>query len=54
MLKSLVLKYGGVQFYRRSQPFFLGIILGQIVVAGVWVLIDLMTGMKGNSIFHGM
>ena len=54
LLKSLVLKYGGVQFYRRTQPFFLGIILGQIVVAGVWIFIDMLTGMKGNGIFHGM
>jgi hypothetical protein len=48
LLKNVVLKYGGPQLYRRTIPFFLGMILGEIVPAGVWLIIDAMTGMNGN------
>jgi hypothetical protein len=48
LLKSIVLKYGGPQLYRRAIPFFLGMILGEIVPAGIWLVIDAFTGMNGN------
>ena len=40
---------GGASFYRRARPFFLGLILGQISVAGLWIAIDFSTGMIGNQ-----
>ena len=49
LLKSIVLRYGGASFYRRARPFFLGLILGQISVAGLWIAIDFFTGMIGNQ-----
>jgi hypothetical protein len=48
LLKSAVLKYGGPTLYRRTLPFFLGLILGEIVPAGVWLVIDNFTGTSGN------
>ena len=48
LFKNLVLKYGGPQLYRRMVPFFLGMILGEIVPAGIWLVIDAITGMNGN------
>jgi hypothetical protein len=48
LLKSLVLKYGGPTLYRRTVPLFLGMILGEIVPAGIWLIIDYFTGMNGN------
>jgi hypothetical protein len=50
LLKSVILKYGGSAWYLRSRPFFLGLVLGQTVVAGAWLVIDACTGMTGNSI----
>ena len=38
-IKSLVLRYGGVQTYRAALPFFLGLILGDYVTGAVWSLI---------------
>ena len=38
MLKSLVLSYG-IKGYRKAIPFFLGLILGDFVVGGLWMLI---------------
>ncbi|NKB66926.1 MAG: hypothetical protein GKR89_07695 [Candidatus Latescibacteria bacterium] len=50
MLKALILKYGGVALFRRLRPFFLGLILGHVFVAGFWVVIDFFTGQTGNRI----
>jgi hypothetical protein len=51
LAKLLVVKIGGGALYRRARRFFLGMILGQFTVAGVWALIDTFTGAVGNSIF---
>ena len=40
LVKSAILTYGGVRFYRTLQPFFLGLALGHIVVGGIWLVID--------------
>ena len=50
LIKILVLKYGGPAMYQRTRPFFLGVVLGQFVVGGLWLLIDGFTGMVGNTI----
>lgn len=39
ILKGLILRYGGMRLYRGLLPFFLGLILGQFVVGGVWQLV---------------
>lgn len=46
--KSLTAKLGGGGLYRRTRPFFLGLILGSFATAGLWLLIDFCTGMRGN------
>ena len=50
LFKTVILKYGGSSMYGKTRPFFLGLIIGQIVVAGQWWVIDFFTGMFGNSI----
>ena len=52
LVKSVVLHYGGVVLYRKTRPFFLGLILGHYVAGGVWILIDGLTGMVGNTLFY--
>ena len=54
LLKTLALRYGGARFYTRTQPFFLGLILGQVFTMGMWLLIDLATGMKDNTLFGNL
>lgn len=41
LTKLIILKYGGVQLYRRLSPLFLGFILGDFIVGGLWSLIGL-------------
>ena len=45
-----MLRFGGAALYHKTVPFFLGIALGQIVVAGVWLIVDGFTGMVGNRL----
>ena len=40
LIKTLVLRYGGAPLYRRSQTFFLGLISGQFLCNGSWLIID--------------
>lgn len=51
LIKLTVMKYGGPGLYRRTRPFFLGLIMGQFAIAGVWLIIDYFTGMTDNSVF---
>jgi hypothetical protein len=39
VIKSLVLKYGGVNLYYRMKNFFLGMVLGAFFTGGIWNII---------------
>lgn len=39
LLKSLIMRYGGRDLYRKLLPFFLGLILGDFVTGSVWSII---------------
>ncbi|MCM8769573.1 MAG: hypothetical protein NC911_07910 [Candidatus Omnitrophica bacterium] len=51
LVKVLILKYGGARVYEQAKPFFIGLIVGQFVVNGLWLLIDFLTRHTGNSLF---
>ena len=53
LIKVVVLKYGGVGLYRRTRPFFIGMILGYFTPAGFYLIVDHFTGMTWNIIFWG-
>ena len=46
MLKWLVLRYGGMKFYRRILPYFLGLILGDYIVPLLWAIAGVITGQQ--------
>ena len=41
VIKWIILKQGGINLHRKLIPFFLGLILGEFVVGGVWSLIGI-------------
>lgn len=43
-IKSIVLKHGGIGKYRKAVPFFLGLILGDFIVGGMWIVLRLFSG----------
>jgi hypothetical protein len=48
--KSQIMKYGGTRTYLRLKPLFLGLILGEAVSAGTWLVLDYLLGGTGNRI----
>ncbi len=50
LLKAVILQYGGPGFFAKLKPFFLGMILGEATVGGLWLLVDALTGHYGNRI----
>ena len=50
LVKVSVLKYAGPRGYGSARWFFLGMILGQFVVGGFWLVVDGFTGTVGNRI----
>ena len=51
LLKAMILRWGGLRLYNILRPAFLGLVLGQFACNGIWLVIDALTGMKGNQIF---
>jgi len=51
LVKTLVLRFGGHKVYKRLLPGFLGLIFGEFASAGMWLVIDLITGVRGHQIF---
>ena len=43
-MKFAIVKYGGLGAYRRARPIFLGLVLGEMVCAGLWAIIGMATG----------
>jgi Family of unknown function (DUF6785)/Domain of unknown function (DUF6784) len=41
LIKALTIRYGGMKMYRAFIPFFIGLILGDYVIGGLWALIGL-------------
>jgi hypothetical protein len=46
LCKVLTLRYGGIKAYRAALPFFIGLILGDYVIAGFWTLWGVAFGLE--------
>ena len=38
VLKYLILRHGGLKRYRQATPLFLGLILGEFSLTGIWAI----------------
>jgi len=47
MIKAIVMKYGGIRVYNKTKDFFLGMVLGSFVTAGLWAIVGFFTNMQG-------
>jgi len=41
VFKWFILRYGGLKRYRQAAPLFLGLVLGEFSVAGIWTIIGI-------------
>ncbi len=41
--KTIILRIGGIKLFRQFQPFFLGMVFGETMIGGVWIIIGLFT-----------
>jgi hypothetical protein len=53
VVKLFIMRYGGVRLYRQIMPFFLGLILGQMIVGSAWHLLGLAMGIVPYSFWGG-
>ena len=42
--KVTTLKYGGLKTYQQAKPFFLGLVLGDCFIGGVWAIVGMIVG----------
>ena len=48
LMKYNLLKYGSLNAYRQTRPFFLGLILGEMTCAALWSAIGMITGVSSG------
>lgn len=46
VLKAIITRYGGLRLYRQAVPFFLGLILGEMIVGCLWTLYGITFGIR--------
>lgn len=51
-IKRLILRFGGINLYRRGFPFFLGLLLGEYLVGGAWVVIGVIYNIEVYSFYR--
>jgi hypothetical protein len=49
--KALILRYGGVRLFRATLPFFIGLVIGDILIAALWTLFFLALNIPGFRTF---
>jgi hypothetical protein len=51
LFKTLLLRYGGLSAFRKWRPFFIGLLIGEYLTAGLWLVIDYSCGKVGHRFF---
>jgi len=46
LMKYSIVKYGGLRAYRQARPVFMGLVLGEMVCAGLWAIVGMATGVS--------
>lgn len=48
--KTIILRFGGTDSYRKTIPFFLGLALGDIMMVVFWIITDACQGKMGHAL----
>ncbi len=49
LLKILIVRFGGASLFQKAKPFFIGIIFGEGLAAGIWLLINAIIVLNGGT-----
>jgi hypothetical protein len=49
LAKTLIVKFGGSKFYVACKPFFIGLIVGEGVAAGFWLVVGIVLSAMGKE-----
>jgi len=52
LIKKTILQFGGIRLYRKAFPFFLGMLLGDYLVGGAWVVIGVIFNIEVYSFYR--
>ncbi|NSW55838.1 MAG: hypothetical protein HPY44_07495 [Armatimonadetes bacterium] len=52
LCQTLLMRYGGFNSFSRYRPLFLGMVVGAILAAGVWLFIDGATGLRDHKLLY--
>ena len=52
MLKVSILHFGGARLYRKAAPFFMGLIVGQLIAAAIWAIIPSVLAATGGEVLE--
>jgi len=52
LIKSLILRHGGIRVYRETVPFFMGLILGDYLVGGIWNMLGVLMRIPTYTFWH--
>ena len=47
LVKMLLLKYGGAKLYQSARPLFVGLIFGEALAAGIWLVVNAVLVLNG-------
>jgi hypothetical protein len=50
--QTVLMRYGGHDAFRKYRPLFLGLILGAMLAAGFWLVLDGFTGLRDHKILY--
>lgn len=53
LAKAAIMSFGGAGAYRKAMPFFLGMVLGEALVAGLLLVVSLVLGQPAKPILPG-
>ena len=53
LAKALILRYGGMKFYRLCIPLFMGLLLGDIVICCIWSVLGVLLDTQMYMFFPG-
>jgi hypothetical protein len=52
LIKSLLLRFGGVRLYRQGQPFFIGMLVGYVAAVALSYLVDIIWFPQNGHVLH--